>query len=255
MKENAKTKRKPFYLAIDSDFLRSFSYFLGGKDSLEEKKRRDVNIRNNYGYFGHIKDLMEGDFVRFVVTPTVFQEVKHGESFKNFISKHCIVPQINPENYQRYSNKVNELAEAYCTETSYVEDHVAAPMHLNYVAAIGKYVPTNDAFIMAEATVLGLSLLTCNVNDFLQSRIWRERAEKSKFEYGNDIAKGISIINKKYHYVFDSTSEESVFSIPTPLAPYLLCNLTKTTKKVAEFSTPVPIIDENGKLDAKELER
>lgn len=248
-------KLSTLYVAIDSDFLRNFSYFYCGKETVEVKKKKNKVIEHNSGYFYHMKDLLESGLVKFVVTSTVFNEVCYSDFYKDFIKNYCMIPKIDSSNYHKYAMKVTKLANAYCTEEIGNDNGVKlTAMHKQYIAAIGETAPSNDAFIMAEATVLGLSLLTCNEKDFIQNKIKQRKSGKTKYEYENDIVRGIAAINKKHGYVFDSLNNPDILIVPRPYPPHLFAILTKTTKDVNEINIPKTIVREDGTVDVNELQ-
>lgn len=252
MERNSKAqpKTKPLFIAIDTDFLRSFSYYICGKDTLEEKRKKSGLIDANIKYFDHIKNLYEKNLINLVVTSTVYNEVKHSSFYTNFIKDYCLVPQINFSNYQVYASKVARLANAYCFDTLKNKDNTeTTAMHPVFSAAYGDCVATNDAYIMAEATVLGVDLLTCNNRDFIQNTIKQQKAGKSKTEYGNDICKGIVEINKKYGFVFESAKDVAALAIPRPYPPHLFANLTLTSTSFDKFNYPKPNINSVGEID------
>ncbi len=92
--------------------------------------------------------------------------------------------------------KVEKLALQYC-ECGAIEP--------KYSAYNNKYIPTNDAHIMAEATVLGVPLVTENIRDFIRSKKTTE----------NDILKKITRCNADNGYMVEKDSTELYYT-PKP---------------------------------------
>ena len=187
---------RPLYIAIDSDALINFAriYYGNGKVQLTPNTKQRIKE--------FLDDIKSNDIsVRFVVPSVVFNEV-HNPQMKNseidmFIKNFCCIPKIMPKELN-YAKKVETLAKSYCDVKP---DGSLAPMKQIYSAASGAYVPSNDAYIMAEATTLGMSLITFNEQDYVS-------ANKNKL---NDRSRAYEIvnINKSYNCRYIAYSEST----------------------------------------------
>lgn len=148
-----------------------------------------------------------------VITPTVLKEVLHGVSYYgydlvDFIrDNNFLVFEVDREHRDTWRKQTSQLATSYCTKLNsseiksirrFIKDEnsriVKAVFPVKTISG-DKIVPINDARIMAEATYVGLPLITNNVKDFT-------------FENRANV---ISYINKKRGYKSTSrpyTSEE-----------------------------------------------
>lgn len=137
--------------ALDVDFDSKHGVKIGFKQSCRDIKRMARN--------GHIK---------FVITPTAFAEIANGlkEKEKDFLQNYCYI--YTPENPKEFALDVYNLAVQYMqTDTMRSEG--------------GR--PTKDALIMAESTILGLSLISNNVKDFKDyDRYRKEKKGKRKLD-------------------------------------------------------------------------
>lgn len=111
-----------------------------------------------------IRRMAENGNIKFIITPTAFAEILVGlkPKEKEFLDRFCFI--YKPKDEEKFARKVYELARQY-TSTSTMRTELENRQ------------PTKDALIMAEATILGLSLITNNVKDF--TNYDRHRHEKS----------------------------------------------------------------------------
>lgn len=185
------TKNKAIYLAIDSDILRTLTLLDILKKEhghIDVEKIKGSNLKKDFNYFNRLYQSMLHDEIRLLIVDAVYQESKHSQSLLNFIKEYCYFPNVNATNYQEKAEKARQLANAYTEPYLYKEDQQEAPMKAVFVADISKYVPTNDCYIMAQATIEGCSLLTGNGKDF----IFNQRNED---RYAHDRVRGITQIN------------------------------------------------------------
>lgn len=119
---------------LDADFNSKHGEKFGFYQSCRDMKRMARN--------GHIK---------FIITPTAFAEIAKGlrEKETDFLQNFCYV--YKPENEADFALKVYNLATQYMKTSTMRSEN-------------GR--PTKDALIMAESTILGLSLISNNVKDF-----------------------------------------------------------------------------------------
>lgn len=139
------------YVAIDTNVFIELSHI--SVDYVPKKK--DAGFRN---ILRSIKRLNRSGHVKFVITPTVLAEIMRvGKDIKpsvrqrelDFLKEHCLV--YTPENEADFATKTYNLA------SDYLEAGVMQVRKRNNFG---------DALIMAEASLLGLNLLTMNSSDF-----------------------------------------------------------------------------------------
>lgn len=135
-------------VAIDSNVFIDLSSEMAGH-------RQDINtVTNNfYDRLAVIRKLAEKGKLRFIITPTVLQEItSHG--FKpnelRFMQKYCYV--LQPKDKVEFAKKVSKLMHTYVSTG---------------IMPVGRRHPYGDAMIMAEATIAGVNLLTNNYRDFI----------------------------------------------------------------------------------------
>lgn len=170
------------YFALDSDVLTNLAdldylrkkypedkeiYQL--RDKVDHSKQRSLSF--NFNFYNELLNIAKSGDVRFLITPTAFFECKHIPYLLGFIKKYCYVPKLSIANYKHQEYLVRELAKTYCND--YYIDEInengevvsvkhKAPLSPEYNAHYGDLVPSNDAYIMAEATVFNAVLLTEN---------------------------------------------------------------------------------------------
>lgn len=217
-------------IAIDSDILRELTFL----DILKTQYGRiDVEqipshcaLKKDFNYFMALYNFITHGELKIVIIDAVYQESKHSESLVNFIKKFCYFPNINAANYQEKAEKARQLASAYCSEYQLDGKTYPAPMKSMFVADINKYVPTNDCYIMAQATIEGLPLLTGNGQDFVFNI-------KNENKNEHDRVKGITNVNKIYGY---SKTDKKGFEVTS--APILLFHLIPLLRNFKNFKTP-----------------
>ncbi len=183
-------KNKPLYVAIDSDVLRNIVHLNILKNKygrVDIEKIDNIQLKNDFNFFSRLLDHVRFDEVRLLIVDAVYQESKHSQSLVNFIKEYCYFPNINAVNYQEKAEKARILARAYCSKYEHEGKICEPPMKFMFVADINKTVPTNDAYIMAQATVEGCCVLTGNRKDF----IFDEKADTEN----HDRLAGICYIN------------------------------------------------------------
>lgn len=242
----AKKPTEHIYIALDSDIIRVFAW----ADSMIKQGKKitdDENAKTNYflcNYANETQTLLNlayDDKIRFFLTKTVYRESKHlttiaSHPLYHFITDLCYCPDVNSKEYKESDQKkVQSLADAYC---EVVHGEYSA-MRATYVELSQAYGPTNDAYIMAQATIAGCAcLLTDNRRDF----IFNDRINK----YGSDRKNAIMSINTKNEYgkylngKFFVTKPVSILSLMNAitLQPDLKNFLTvddKTLKKASEI--------------------
>ena len=218
------------YIAIDSDILRTLAYLnLLKKEHgfVDREKVKDHSLKKDLNYFLRLFKAIQNDEIRPLIVDAVFQESKHSETLVDFMREYCYFPNVNAVNYQEKAQKARELANLYCHEYTYREQVYKAPMKSVFVADINKYVPTNDCYIMAQATIENCFLLTSNGQDFIFDKRNEDKSE-------NDRVKGIARINILNGYC-EETAEGS-YSAPRPLT---ISNVLGMLKYDEEFTEQV----------------
>lgn len=227
----ARSKIAPKYIAVDSDVLReiSFLYLLRkeyGYSIDPEKLPLNSSLKKDFNYYTRFLNCIEHDELRIVILDAVYQESKHSESLVNFIKEVCYFPNINAANYQEKAEKARKLARAYCSEYVLDGKTMPAPMKSLFIADINKYVPSNDCYIMAQATIEGLPLLTGNGKDFIFNK-------RNSNRENHDRVKGIAQINiSNGYYSINAKGNKSTS------APILMYELGPMLKKINAFNVP-----------------
>jgi len=186
------------YLAIDSDILRGLAFVARGKNIGQVDKNCNL-IKYFQNDLKMIKKFAAESKIKLVITETVYGECKENPAIKNFMeSDYFIIAKIDRD-------IVHEIATAY-TLPVVLDDgmEIKKPMESHYDAALGRTAPTNDCYIMAEASVLGIDLLTFNYRDFMMYN------DKPSLRVA-----AITKINSEFGLVFNNVNGEK--SIPRPL--------------------------------------
>lgn len=144
-----------------------------------------------------IRRMAANGHVKFIITPTVLAEIMRGltEKEKQFLDEYCFI--YLPKDEELFARQTYALARQY-TSTSTMR------------AELENGQPTKDALIMAEATILGLSLVTNNVKDF--TNYDHHRHEKS-----GKRTMDITHINDRMGYAY-YLGEQKI--IPTPYTSF-----------------------------------
>ncbi len=176
--------KEPLYFAIDSDVLRTLTYIntcLKSNPNYDFKTSQNTLIQNYSGYFIRVHKKMLSGEIRLVIVDAVFQESQHSKSLLSFMKEYCYFPKINAVNYQRKATEARKLANAYCEPYKIGDKEYPAPMKKVFNAESSKASPTNDCYIMAQATIEGISLITANGRDFIfDEKIDRENHHRAK---------------------------------------------------------------------------
>ncbi len=176
---------KKLYVAIDSDILRNLAYLdrLKERYGVVSKSRvNDPQVLYDLNYYARILQSVQNDEVRLLIVDAVFQESKHSDCLVKFMKKYCYFPNVNAVDYQEKAQQARALAHAYCSEYEFEGKKRRAPMKSVFIADINRQVPTNDAYIMAQATVENCSLVTGNKKDFIFNN--RQNQENNERQLG-----------------------------------------------------------------------
>ena len=200
---------KHMYFSLDSDVLSNLAEldeFLEhhpnatNKDIIDKFKNRkqDSVIKHLDMYTKYLNIAKDKNSpIRFLVTQTPWKESCHIEAVNDFIRKYCYVPRVNYLQQNNIKREIIKLARSYCKSyTNHKGEKKEAPMSIKYNADKGELAPSNDAYVMAEATVFGACVLTENKKDFINME-----QEESTSAYGNNKrALGIIELNKIFGY-------------------------------------------------------
>lgn len=190
-------KKEYHSVALDSDMVINLSKYNDPTADVSKMRKEDLNrlrIINKLNLEGKLD---------FIVLPLVLGEMYPSGKVMDFIDTRCVVVEIYDEHIQDHIEKTNNLASIY-TSTKCGNKPVMDEL---YNASLRKRIPANDAYIMAEATILNLCVLTNNVSDYITFR--DEVEPKRAWEIEN--------INQKEGYSsYDST--------PRPVSPKYICD-------------------------------
>ena len=230
-----KQNETPKYIAIDSDILRELSFLKMlkkeyGHSINPDKLPLNSALKKDFNYFVLLLNCIEHDEIRLVIVDAVYQESKHSDSLINFIKDYCYFPNINAANYQEKAEQSRILAKAYCSEYTYCDEEKQAPMKSVFIADINKYAPSNDCYIMAQATIEGLPLLTGNGKDFVFNN---RNPNNSQRKNNHDRVKGIIQVNISNGYFTIQENGKKISS-----APMLLYELAPILRHIDSFKTP-----------------
>lgn len=228
------------YFALDSDVLSNLAtiYKLQldnpNASSTEIKQKIFGNpklssVYKNYKFYNQILKMAVGDKIRLLVTPTPLFESKHIDGVMDFIEHFCYLPKVNDDKDNQDALKIRELAQAYCHP--YIDKNGQkrrAPLNPKYDAHVeylstrnnklkGFLVPSNDAYVLAEATHYGACLITENAKDLIFNAY--NQTQQDSYHYENDRVRGIVEINQQYGYCQTNTTEffgSKGFIIPRP---------------------------------------
>ena len=214
-----------FKIRIDSDMLRNLALFCKyTKDgnylkNIDYRKISDDHIKQYFDDYLFIMDKVKSGKLEIYVSRYVIREIEHIDYVMEFKSKFCHTKIIDN------NDKIEDLANAYCSP--YIEngEKLLPPMDKQYVAAINKVVPTNDCYIMAEATVNFSFLLTNNLQHFIYDKSSPDPQDHRRID-------GIRAINVKKGY---SRKGKNGDFIPQPMIlPKLVRFLRKHLEKEDE---------------------
>ena len=119
--DNEKSK-KPIYIAIDSDILRSLTLLdiLKKKyGKIEVEKIKDANLKRDFNYFIRLYNCVVHDEIRLLIVDAVYQESKHSPSLVEFMKEYCYFPNVNAANYQEKAEEARKLAYSYTEPYEY----------------------------------------------------------------------------------------------------------------------------------------
>lgn len=237
------SKTSHIYIALDSDVFRSISWaqsiLLNGGSLDDDRTKNDPFISKNKEQIKDLLQLSKIDKVRFLITRTVYHENKHLLKNKSnpmylFAKNFCYFPDVSSKEYRNDIGRARVLAQTYCEQTN----NMPSPMKSTYSEYDGTYVPENDAYIVAQATVAGCyCLLTNNKKDYLFNEKTDSECEKSR-------KNAIIQINKKMGY--GSYSDDGRIFLTTK--PTTISALMNTLQKHQDLEAYLEAPDSKFKL-------
>jgi len=180
-------------LRVDSDIIRNLAHFSKITKEGTSIKYIDTNrisnehIKQNFEDYLFIMDKIKSGELEIFVSKYVFREVEHIEYVFEFIQKYC------SSKFSNNTEEIEKLANAYCNPYTENGEELLPPMNRQYVAAINKVVPTNDCYIMADATVNYSFLLTNNLQDYIYDKTSSNPQDHRRID-------GIRAINVQHGY-------------------------------------------------------
>jgi len=181
-----KTFNYDLYKDVPYKFLPSLlkDKYFGIWEEGEDGKRYYNNLLDMY----RLWQMVEKGYVNLYMTPTVFGELDFEwfEEQIEFINKYVKVLQVRDEDSKLFYSTRGLLAKDYVESGAMLEE---------FNASQRKRVPQNDAYIMAEASLFGMMLITTNEKDFINSNKWKE-----DYKRGDKIQE----VNKRKKLIFNS---------------------------------------------------
>lgn len=215
-----KVKHDPSIVAIDTNVFIS----LAAVDAYYEPKDR-----SKAGFLQTVRDMkrlaITGN-LKFIITPTVLYEInkKLSDEEKKFLDEYCYI--FIPKHPEDYSLAVTNLSKQY--------------IQRGVMRADKNHVPERDAEIMAEATVLGVNLITNNFTDF-------KNYDKEEHKKSGARSTDIETVNERLDYAIDVNNMKI---IPRPYTSYeYLINFRSQV-----FSVPDEIKNKIKEIDEKNFQ-
>ncbi len=127
-----------------------------------------INLMDIYNILTWIKS----GKIEAYITPTAFVELENmNEVEEEFLRKYITVLTINPKQEDEIYTYIDKLANEYVK---------AGGAKSEYLPKYREKSPTRDAYIMAEASVCGMSLITCDWKDLIHSNLYVKDYAKTK---------------------------------------------------------------------------
>lgn len=213
----SKNKKKSTYIAFDSDVLSDLALIHNLKTQdkdFEISTFHDKYLADNARRFKVIYDKIKSGEIKPIVLSTVFNETSFVPIIMDFIKEFGYFPKTDKHNKKKQLQEIKQLAKSYVKPYENEGRVYTPPMKELYSAFAGGFVPSNDAFIMAEATYHGYLLVTANEKDYIYTDAGMER-RKQKLNATKTRMIGICNINKENGYTMKDNSE---FSTPIPIS-------------------------------------
>ena len=132
--------------------------------------------------------ITNGDIEAYI-TPTAFNELEDmNEIEEGFLKKYIKVLTINPDQEDYIFSHIDALAKEYVKNNAIKEE---------YIPELRRKSPTRDAYIMSEASLCGLSLVTCDWKDLINSSLYvKDYTKTSLIKKINREYKGVNLCFK-----------------------------------------------------------
>lgn len=156
------------------------------------------------GFYNTIRSLKRkciNGSLKIAILPQVFDEIKENldNREREFLKEHCVF--VEPKDSSKYTQKVVKVA------LNYIRNGVMEDENENGL-------PTSDAIIMAQASVVGLNLVTSNHKHFLY---YSNFMHKKRREVVRTRAEDIEEINSRHGLYFEMKNGETF--VPRPYSP------------------------------------
>lgn len=220
-----KNNQSRVYIGLDSDVLRCLSYIhylnqpgnlLNKDDKMEAELSETTFLRyinstainiSKKEYFTAMYNDVVNDKYRIFISEPVYFENKHSTFICDFINQYCYMPKLDKTKKDfECIKEVEQLAQAYTSPRVEERDgetkQYKPAMEKRYSAAMRKYIPTNDVYIMAWCTCYGCQLLTFNGKHFIY------------YNKGQNNYRRMSIrsINEQMEYVLEVINDKTLVS-------------------------------------------
>lgn len=174
----AKNNKDYIYVAFDSDVLRElvYLYILQGKErnlvaNLDGVISDKEFVVRHKEHLQQTLQLIRTGVIRPVIVNTIYQESKHSKSLMEFVERYFYAPEESLVNSAEYGEQVKQLANLYCEPyTDWNGNLIPAPLKKVYNSYVGKKIPTNDVFAVAEAVCARVNFVTFNAKDLVFDR-------------------------------------------------------------------------------------
>ncbi len=184
------------YISLDSDVLRAVAdldYLLTADPNYDYSNSKDFMVKAHGDFFIELLKKIKSGEVKIFVGNTVYHEVKHRRYARDFIVNYCYFKRINYLNFDKITKEIDDLALAYCTESyRYGSDDRYPPLKLRYDPIQRKYMPSNDAYAVAESSHSGCMFVTGNGQDLV--------FDKNIADDNTSRSQGIRVINYRHDY-------------------------------------------------------
>ncbi len=199
-------------VALDADILRMLAEVdrrLNEDPNYDFSKNKDKVLRKQVDDVKLLLSYIKSGKLEVFVGNMVYHQVKHRPESFEFIKKYAYFPKMNMLTVDDLTYKSDELAFEYCNNREFG----FPPMDMKYDPEKRRYKPSEDAYVMAEATIVNCLLITCNGKHF----VFRENVKDDK----NSRSTSIVRINQKYNY--GTPDEYSNIVVPKPVLLRTLC--------------------------------
>ena len=185
-------------VAVDTNL-----FLLLARKNINQPEKKGKGKGKN-GFFHTIKSLklkcVNGS-LKIVILPQVWEEIKERltQKEKDFLENYCVF--LEPKNAEEFATQATKLAFTYLKKGVMEQEGESGQI-------------TSDAIIMAQSSIAGINLLTCNYKHFLYYENHLNEKKKKTYRLRAD---DIEAINSQFGLYF-AMHNESVF-VPRPCSP------------------------------------